>query len=116
MGTTMTADQNRIIKNFHYGVLLNREAVQLLVSTGMERKDAENLLGINKTHPSRPGWTVVYNIVSPEDSAWVGTGWEFFNDEVNAESCRLRHQRAGNVPTKRPYHENDGKHLGAAHR
>lgn len=62
-----------------------------------------------------PNWTVLYNIVSPEDGRWVGTGWEFFDDEEDAEFCRRRHERLGNVPTKRPFHTNDIPHLGAAH-
>lgn len=64
----------------------------------------------------RPKWTVLYNIVSAECPDWIGTGWEFFDREADAEACRLRHERAGNVPSKRPFHPNDIPHLGAAHR
>jgi hypothetical protein len=64
-----------------------------------------------------PKWTVVYNIVSPESDQWVGTGWEFFGSEQEAELCRARHERLGNVPTKRRWHSVvDMPHLGAAHR
>lgn len=60
-----------------------------------------------------PLWTVCYNIVSSESDAWIGTGWEFFNDEANATACYQRHQRAGNVPTKRPFYNSvDVEHLG----
>lgn len=61
-----------------------------------------------------PRWTVCYNIVSPESDAWVGRGWEFFNKEREAEECYRRHQRLGNVPTKRPfYNPVDLEYLGA---
>lgn len=64
----------------------------------------------------KPKWTVVYNIVSPESSKWVGTGWEFFDDEEDAQACYDRHVASGNTPTKRPYHDGcDKPHLGAAH-
>jgi len=66
---------------------------------------------------SKPRWTVVYNIVSPESAQYVGTGWEFFVEEKEAMRCYERHNKAGNVPTKRPYHDGvDREHLGAAHR
>jgi hypothetical protein len=66
-----------------------------------------------------PKWTVLYNIVSKEvdDSPdWIGTGWEFFNDEAAADRCYTWHDAAGNVPTKRPFHPNDAVHLAATHR
>jgi len=63
-----------------------------------------------------PKWTVHYNIVSPESGKWVGTGWEFFDDESKSSSAYSRHIAAGNCPTKRPFHRDcDLKHLGAAH-
>lgn len=65
----------------------------------------------------KPNWTVLYNIVSAEGAAFVGTGWEFFGDERKAHACYERHSAAGNVPTKRPYHAaTDFQHLGAAHK
>lgn len=63
-----------------------------------------------------PQWTICTNIVSIESSKWIGTSWEFFDDEVDAEECFQRHIVLGNVPTKRKFHENDRIHLGAAHR
>lgn len=65
---------------------------------------------------ARPKWTVLYNIVTP-GSDWIGTGWEFFVDEVAAQQRFDHHIEIGNCPTKRPYdHACDWKHLGAAHR
>ena len=64
----------------------------------------------------KPKWTVVYNIVSEESSRWVGTGWEFFDDDDSANRAYARHVSSGNVPTKRPFHFRDDSHLGAAHR
>jgi len=63
-----------------------------------------------------PKWTVLYNIVSQESKQWIGTGWEFFNSESDAQICCLRHEQLGNVPTMRLFHQNDRIHLGAAHR
>jgi len=64
----------------------------------------------------KPNWTVLYNIVSPESDKWVGTGWEFFDSERDADLCYSRQNRLGNCPTKRPYsHSVDFSHLGAAH-
>ncbi len=62
-----------------------------------------------------PKWTVCYNIVSPEASRWVGTGWEFFDEEPHADAAYRRHQILGNCPTKRPYNHFDRDHLGAIH-
>lgn len=63
-----------------------------------------------------PKWTVHYNIVSPESDRWVGTGWEFFDNEADAQTAYERHQTLGNVPGKRPFHGGvDRQHLGAAH-
>jgi hypothetical protein len=50
-----------------------------------------------------PKWTVVTNIVSPEGGRWVGTSWEFFDDEGSAALCFERHAMSGNFPTKRPF-------------
>ena len=63
----------------------------------------------------RPKWTVRYNIVSPESERWIGTGWEFFDDEKDATNAYARHIDKGNTPTKRPFHTNDRIHLGACH-
>jgi hypothetical protein len=64
--------------------------------------------------PSEPRWTVHYNINCGD---WVGTGWEFFNSDDEAQDCYEAVQRNGDVPTKRPYHRaTDEKHLGAIHR
>lgn len=67
--------------------------------------------------PAHPSWTVVSNIVSPESDKWVGTCWEFFDEERQAEECYTRQIEAGNTPVKRPYFEiSDRGHLGAVHR
>lgn len=64
-----------------------------------------------------PGWTVLYNIVSPGAPEFVGTGWEFFGDEIRAHAAYDRHIAAGNIPTCRPYHDaTDRRHLCASHR
>lgn len=64
----------------------------------------------------KPLWTVFYNIVSAENDTWIGTGYEFFDKEEDAEKCKLRHEKSGNVPTKRHFHHNDIPHLAAAHK
>ena len=62
-----------------------------------------------------PGWTVCYNIAS-KNSTWIGTGWEFFNSEVDADACYREQIKVGNCPTKRPYYNSsDREHLGAVH-
>lgn len=63
----------------------------------------------------RPKWTVLYNVVS-ERSSWIGTAWEFFDNESSAQLCYDKQLATGNCPTKRPFHESDIQHLGAAHR
>lgn len=65
---------------------------------------------------NNPKWTVVYNIVSPENGKWIGMGWEFFEKESDAQACSRRQEKLGNVPTTRPYHHTDRKQMGAAHR
>ena len=62
-----------------------------------------------------PKWTVLYNISSPESEKWIGTGWEFFDSEKEASEAYQRHINLDNCPTKRPFHINDRKHLGACH-
>lgn len=65
----------------------------------------------------QPEWTVVYNIVSKEASTWIGTGWEFFTNEISARAAYKRHIADGNTPTVRPFHAaTDWPHLGAVHR
>jgi hypothetical protein len=63
-----------------------------------------------------PRWTVVTNIVSPESDRWIGTCWEFFDEETQAQHCYDRHVTIGNCPCKRPYFDkHDRPHLGAVH-
>ena len=63
-----------------------------------------------------PRWTVTYNIVSPENGRWIGRGWEFFDEELEAMAAYERHGRAGNCATMRPfYRKTDIEHMGAAH-
>lgn len=62
-----------------------------------------------------PKWTVCYNIVS-KPNKWVGTAWEFFDEEFDAQACYDHQIKIGNCPTKRPYYdEADREHLGAVH-
>jgi len=63
----------------------------------------------------KPRWTVLYNIVSPESKRWVGTGWEFFDTEEEAQACYDRHNNGANCASKRPWHPSDKKRMGAAH-
>ena len=66
--------------------------------------------------PKLPRWTVLYNIVSEESNQWVGTGWEFFDEESDAKACYHRHSTNGNCATKRPFcFKVDGIHLGPIH-
>jgi hypothetical protein len=63
-----------------------------------------------------PKWTVLYNIVSRENARWIGMGWEFFDEEADAQKCYKRHLDNGNCPCKRPYFRmSDYTKLGAAH-
>ncbi len=63
----------------------------------------------------RPKFTVLYNIVVP-GAMWIGTGWEFFDDQEIAQARYDYHVGIGNVPTMRPYnHKCDFKHLGTVH-
>lgn len=65
----------------------------------------------------KPNWTVLYNIISPENSKYVGTGWEFFDKEEDADKCYARHRDNGCCPSKRPFFEKlDRAHMGAARR
>lgn len=62
-----------------------------------------------------PNWTLNYNIVS-SDSEWIGTGWEFFNEEEHAQNRYDVLTKSGIGVCKRPYyHHTDKHHLGACH-
>jgi len=59
-----------------------------------------------------PKWTVLYNGTND----WVGTGWEFYDTEEEAQIAYDKHIAKGDCPCKRPFHLGcDRKHLGAAH-
>ena len=60
---------------------------------------------------TRPRWTVLYNIVSPESNKWIGKGYEFFDKKEDAEKAYLRVRGEGKCGTKRPYHSVDDKFL-----
>jgi hypothetical protein len=63
----------------------------------------------------RPTWTVLYNLTSAA-SPWVGTAWEFFDDEAPARSRYKALVALGLYPTCRPYYSaQDKPHLGAVH-
>lgn len=63
----------------------------------------------------KPRWTVHTNLTSPENGQWVGTSWEFFDEEKDAEACYSRHVKTGNCSTKRHYFDKtDREHLSAA--
>ena len=53
-----------------------------------------------------PNWTVLYNIAGD----FVGTGWEKAEKRYNELSLLPAY-----CPTKRPFHKNDIKHMGAIH-
>jgi hypothetical protein len=57
----------------------------------------------------RPKWTVLANLRALD--GWIGNSWEFFNREEHAQLCYDMHILHGNVPTKRPFHKNDIKHM-----
>ena len=62
-----------------------------------------------------PKWTIVSNVLSP-GSRWVGTCWEFFDDEPAAQARYTALLFMECVPTMRPYyHAEDRQHLGAGH-
>lgn len=66
----------------------------------------------------RPAWVVHYNIIS--DSRWIGTGSEYFDDEVKAKTFAAaippEGYRGPVCGSARPYyHEFDKRRLGAAH-
>lgn len=70
-----------------------------------------------------PTWTIVYNISTP-GSRWIGTGWEFFEDEKTAQKRYNELSKFSEkpnelgfkyCPTKRPYFPLDRVHLGAVH-
>ena len=71
----------------------------------------------NDARPVRqkPAWTVLYNLPPASTSRWVGTAWEFFDDEPSAKRRYEELASSGHYPTKRPYHEADRPHLGAVH-
>ncbi len=72
---------------------------------------------LESTRRPSPRFTVLYNIVSPESSKWVGTGWEFFDKEEDAKKCYQRQIENGNCPCRRYFSEKpDRQHMGAAHR
>jgi hypothetical protein len=61
-----------------------------------------------------PQWTLFVNISCP-GSKWVGTTWEFYDDEEQAKDRYEHYKFIGNVPILRPFHYTDQKHLGAVH-
>lgn len=64
----------------------------------------------------KPNWTVLYNIAN-NGSPYIGTAWEFFDHENQADDCLTRQRMNGNIPCKRPFHEaTDRPHMGACHR
>lgn len=68
-----------------------------------------------KRRRRRPKFTVLYNI---ECGSWVGTAWEFFDDD-KAATARFKVLRDDHkaCPVKRPYHEGcDYAHLAPVHR
>lgn len=64
-----------------------------------------------------PKFTILYN-KSNDNSKWIGTGWEFFDDKKKAEErFEQLNREVAYCPTLRPYHhKTDFEHLGAVHR
>lgn len=58
-----------------------------------------------------PKWTVLYNI----PGEYVGTGWEFFSSEEEADKRYTILKEHKYVPCKRKFYPSDIQHLGAAH-
>lgn len=64
----------------------------------------------------KPNWTVLCNVVSKESDKWIGTSWEFFTREQDAQDCYDRHRKAGDCPTMRTFYEAcDRKHMAVGH-
>ena len=78
-----------------------------------ERKDIPSMNP--ELYRRKPKWTVIYNLPTRE-SAWIGTAWEFYEEESNAQRRYDELVKDGRYPTKRPYHrDNDRSHLAAVH-
>ncbi len=61
-----------------------------------------------------PKWTIHYK--SGRHGYWIGTAWEFYDEETDAQKRYDELSRIEAVsPTERPYHPSDRQHLGAAH-
>jgi hypothetical protein len=78
-----------------------------------ERKDIPSMNP--ECYRRKPSWTVLANSAPLNGGHWVGTSWEFFDDEVAAQHRYEELSNAGRYPTKRPYHSADAAHLGAVH-
>lgn len=62
----------------------------------------------------RPSWTIHYKIPS---ISWLGSGWEFFDDEESAGDRFRELEGLGRVVVIRPYKDEfDREHLGALFR
>lgn len=62
-----------------------------------------------------PKWTLIYNTVNVEN-VWIGSAWEFFDEEITATKRYEELSKLNLYPTKRPYyHSQDFSHLGASH-
>ena len=79
-----------------------------------EQKNEERIGGSGLKMPEKPRWTVLANIVSPEQDLWIGTSWEFFHDPISAKACYERLHRAGNCPCMRPYPDTPRAPWGSA--
>lgn len=124
--TKKNRDRGLLVQTIH-AAGLNVFALRLLIESYTHLPDPVPVsfpfLGVNvalslckdKGKKPDPKWTVVYNITSPESEKWVGTGWEFFDLEKEASEAYQRHVNLDNCPTKRPFHIDDRKHLGACH-
>lgn len=70
--------------------------------------------GPSPSEKSTPVLTVVTNI---DNGEYVGTQWEFFNDEFKAKECYDKHIAKGHCSTMRMFNERmDRQHMGAVHR
>lgn len=58
---------------------------------------------MNKETIREPAWTVYSNVTS-EGTTWVGSSWEFFDDEGAADARYTELSEQGHCPTKRPYY------------
>lgn len=74
----------------------------------------DDLKPSNGPHPNyRPEWVLHYTILNNGCTQWLGSSYEFFNDEPVAKQRYMEKVKDGTFPTLRKYsEEHDRAHLG----